>query len=302
MAQSEIDELHWELIVDRLHLRRCIPFLGAGANISSEAREYVGLPLGGEVARSFARLLKYDDAQPVNLARVTLEFEVRSDRDYLMAKLTELLAKKRVRPSPALTTLARLPLGLVVTANYDTLLERALRTVKPARRFEKLVQPAAGFEDTEANRNRFAALQAYQGPIIYKIHGTFADTRTVDGDGDDPVILTEDDYIEFLTVHEKQTERIGVPSFVRMMMTPSTLLFLGYSLEDWDFRSIFRGLVKSLEKHSRRTSFAIQRSPDAAWVKYWEKQGVVIYDMDVYDFTDELLKRYRKKYPKDVAA
>lgn len=300
MAKSKLDELHWELIVDRLHQRRCVPFLGAGANVSDEARGYEGLPLGSEVARSFAKRLKYRDAHPPDLARVTLEYEVRSDRGYLIDALTEVLVKEHVQPSPALQTLAKLPLGLIVTANYDTLLERALRSLESPREFEKLVQPAAGFDDTEANRGRFTSLQAYPGPIIYKIHGTFAEAAG-DAGGDGDLILTEDDYIQFLAVHEKQKERIGVPPFIRTLMTPSTLLFLGYSLEDWDFRTIYRGLVGGLEKHSRRKSFAIQHRPDESWVTYWQEQGVVIYDMDVYDFTDELLRRHRKKYPEDIA-
>src|ERR1700692_3240622 len=36
------------------------------------------------------------------------------------------------------------------------------------------------------------------------------------------------------------------------------LLFLGYSLEDWDFRTLYRGLIEVLPEDDRRTAFAIQ--------------------------------------------
>jgi hypothetical protein len=33
-VQSEIDDLQWDMIIDRFYARRCVPFLGAGANIA----------------------------------------------------------------------------------------------------------------------------------------------------------------------------------------------------------------------------------------------------------------------------
>jgi len=34
---------------------------------------------------------------------------------------------------------------------------------------------------------------------------------------------------------------------------------------------------------------------DEFWVEFWERKGVVIYDVDIYWFGEELEKRYREK-------
>ncbi len=302
MVKSKIDELKWEMIIDRLHHHRCVPFLGAAANIRNEIRRYVGLPLGNDVAHAFATKLQYGEGQPPELARIALEYEVRTDRPYLLQFLREMLDDGDIEPSPLLRTLAALPLKLVVTTNYDRLLERALELSQTP--FETLVQPAEGFEDTPETRERLESLEQYSGTIVYKIHGTFGNHlagrgKDYDEDPRSRIIITEDDYIDFLTVHEKDSVKIGVPNLIRKSITPSTLLFLGYSLQDWDFRTIYRGLVERLNKHQARKSFAIQHNPPEYWGVYWEKKGIEIYSMDVYDFAEELGHRYRKKYGED---
>jgi hypothetical protein len=231
-----------------------------------------------------------------------LEYEVRTDRAYLLEFLHEVLDDEGIEPSPLLRILAALPLKLVVTTNYDRLLERALEFSQA--QFKTLVQPAAGFDDTPDTRKRFESLEQYSGTIVYKIHGTFGDHSAGrdnyhDGYLASPIIITEDDYIDFLTVHEKDSVKIGVPNLIRKNITPSTLLFLGYSLQDWDFRTIYRGLVERLNKHQARKSFAIQHNPPEYWVDYWENKGIEIYNMDLYDFAEELSRRYKKKYGQD---
>lgn len=288
-----LDDLQWEMLTARVHEQRCVPFLGAGINVQNDERSYSGLPLGARVAE----LLADKVGSPGELARVALEYEVRTDRGFLVRFLEEVVPDAGVEPSPALGVLSRLPLKLIITTNYDRLLERALS----GRNFTCLVQPADGFVDEPETRQRLEALEQYDGTIVYKIHGTFQpDMELADRcwlSVDPQVVVTEDDYIEFLTTHESEAVRIGVPKLVKKLITPSTLLFLGYSLQDWDFRTIYRGLVGRLNKHAQRKSFAVQASPSKFWVDYWAPRGVTLVDMDVYDFCEELERRYSNAYP-----
>src|SRR5437660_7042332 len=50
MAETVIKPLHWNMILDGIHERSCVPFLGAAVNVANAQRSYDGLPLGGEVA------------------------------------------------------------------------------------------------------------------------------------------------------------------------------------------------------------------------------------------------------------
>jgi hypothetical protein len=109
------------------------------------------------------------------------------------------------------------------------------------------------------------------------------------------VVVTEEDYIQFLTVVNDPVK--GVPNFIGGKLTTSTLLFLGYSLEDWDFRTLYKTLVEQRpSKLERRVAFAVQWDPPDFWVEYWRPKGVRIIDWDVYEFADELERRYVAKY------
>jgi len=301
----------WQTIVERLHARQCVPFLGAGVNASSD--DYEGLPLGAQVALRLAADLvttdvaEFDDLAKVevlnealreypqllrlelhDLARVAFHLERAVDNPHLMQIVRNVLADEGRVPSELLTTLARLPVRLIVTTNYDRLMEKALE--EAGREYVPVVQPIGGFHPLELASKDEELADAKAGGILilYKIHGSFQANGQAPAER---IIITEEDYIEFLTV--VANEQIGIPPTIKAEMTTGTLLFLGYSLEDWDFRTIFKGTIEKLERHEIFKSFAIQKQPSAFWSKFWEKEkNVVIYDMDLHDFAVELKKRY----------
>ena len=98
--------------------------------------------------------------------------------------------------------------------------------------------------------------------------------------------MTEEDYIRYLTIANVQGR--GVPNIVAGILKASTILFLGYSLEDWDFRTIFKSLIEPLERHAQFRSFAFQRKPPAHWAKFWSQKHVDIINMDVSKFAERL--------------
>ena len=310
--RTKITEPHWTLIRERLQERRCVPFLGAGVN-AGRAGGYEGLPSGAELAlrlvedltgRKAAKLSdlvtlqldasldEYGDLVRLglqDLARVSLHVQQSLDQAHLMHRLRQVIADADRQPPPLLDVLARLDLRLIVTSNYDRLMERAL--MGAGTEFLPVHQPTAGY-DHAAQLEIQERLAGWGGRLIlYKIHGTF-----LDGDGEpahDPMtwrpIISEDDYIEFLTV--AAIENRGVPRLISSEMISSTLLFLGYSLEDWTFRTIFKGLIESLSRHHQRRSFALQKDPPDFWVRFWQNKGVEIYNVDLHEFAHELAER-----------
>jgi hypothetical protein len=221
-----------------------------------------------------------------DLARVSFLYQREYDYPYLMELVTEELNLER-QPSPLLHALAAVPFQLIITTNYDRLMELALD--KAGRDYITVVQPAGGFD--EFARAELESQLADRGDklILYKIHGSFAENEGAGGMEPSRIVITEEDYIEFLAI--ARTSDKGVPDLVSTELTSSTLLFLGYSLEDWDLRTLFKGLVESLEPHSRRRSFAIQLNPPKFWVDFWAAKQVDIYDMDVHAFGRQLSDR-----------
>jgi len=336
MTLTAIKPYHYNLIVERIREGRCVPFLGAGVNASSD--NYEGLPLASKVGLRLAKALtnlgekelddltksaakdiklrvaevvgnlskeelalltedaideRLDEYEPLpslisaalpDLSRLALHVEVENDFDYLMKLVREVLPDKEREPSPLLKTLASLPFELIVTTNYDRLLERAFGD-KP---YEKVVQPINGFSEDE-QKSLGERLADSKDPIIYKIHGSFSDNGLLtDSQSSNRLILTEEDYIQFLSIVGQQGA--GVPLKINEKMKHATILFLGYSLQDWDFRTIYKTLIEPLPKSQRPKSFAIQKDPPDFWVRYWDSENkkVTILDVDLYQFASEL--------------
>jgi hypothetical protein len=315
----------WDLIVKRIYNGTCVPFLGAAVKIKNDKLNYEGLPLGSEVAyhlieealdlkniepsqlapvtphEKLAKAERYKElakSSVQNLARVSLIVEFDSaDRQDFMDRVRAILPDKKREPSLLLNTLAELPFELIVTTNYDNLMERALK--QRSREVKAVIQPIHGFDDTAQNNlitelADFAVQQRKKpnpnerGVILYKIHGSFVDDQ--DEDKSLEVIITEEDYIEFLTVVGQKDG--GVPTQIKARMKDRTLLFLGYSLEDWDFRTIFKGLVEPLGRRERLRSFALQKDSSSFWRDYWKNKEVIIYNLDLYEFAEELREKY----------
>jgi hypothetical protein len=88
-------------------------------------------------------------------------------------------------------------------------------------------------------------------------------------------VLTEDDYFDFLLGFGRRNSSDNnttnnlklsnyVPTFVRSAMTNHKLLFLGFRMNDWSFRVLFR-CIKIMEGHagvSGQTHIAVQVDPE----------------------------------------
>jgi hypothetical protein len=232
---------------------------------------------------------RYDDLTRValqNLARVALHVESRHDFTRLRQALEKTFPQDR-KPSPLLEVLASIhppakptSFQLIITTNFDDLLEKALTNQN--RDFKVVVQRPEGFnaETQEKWKNELAA---YKGVVVYKIHGSFNEE---DNQSAHSIIITEEDYIKFLTVIDQRVK--GIPPLIKSKLVVSTLLFLGYSLEDWDFRTIHKGLIENLDRRAMLKSYAIQRYPSGFWVDFWDKKNIEIRDCDIYDFAADL--------------
>jgi hypothetical protein len=74
------------------------------------------------------------------------------------------------------------------------------------------------------------------------------------------MVLTEDDYIEFIRLTAKEEWRL--PQEVRRILTKSTLFFIGYDIRDIEFRVFFRALVSQLREMQKDRIAIIQLDPD----------------------------------------
>jgi hypothetical protein len=138
--------------------------------------------------------------------------------------------------------------------------------------------------------------------VILKIHGA------VDrGAGEnDSFVITENNYIDYLT---RTDVRRLIPRGLAAKLRSSSILFLGYSLRDWNLRAIFHRIWQ--EEKLGWKSWAIRRplpplpeelagDPSAPELHrqreleseleeaFWDERGVDIFDVDLAAYTAAL--------------
>jgi hypothetical protein len=93
---------------------------------------------------------------------------------------------------------------------------------------------------------------------------------------------------------------------VRRCLAGTSLLFVGYSLADWSFRVLFRGLVTSVEQSLRRISVTVQLPPvtdqsvpqshkdeiQTYLAKYFDQIDIRVYWGTAQEFMTELRTRW----------
>ena len=88
------------------------------------------------------------------------------------------------------------------------------------------------------------------------MHGDISDFSSL--------LVTDDDYIDFTVSlgQRAQGKDAIIPHWIRRALTDTTLLFVGYSLEDMNFRVLMRQLMKqqALLRDEQALSLSIQLS------------------------------------------
>ena len=193
-----------------------------------------------------------------------------------------------------LRILAELPIPVYLTTNFASFMEDALRAVGK----EPRVEVCCWRDDVETDapsvfRENLEYKPSPEEPLVYHVHGLDAYPCSL--------VLAEDDYLEFLFNVGQDPETI--PNRVAVALADSSLLLLGYHLQDWDFRVIFRGLITSRRSSRRLMSLSIQLTPDPRGVenvvhaqeyleRYFEGANFEIYWGDVQNFMKELWEHW----------
>lgn len=294
---------HFRVVADALLQGNVVPFLGAGVNLwgrdeQPEATSVATnrLPSGRELARRLAPL-SWPQAD-LDLLRVSQYLDVMQGSGPLYQKLREVF-NREYPATPLHALLARLPkliaahapnamALLVVTTNYDDVLERALVAV--GQEFQQIVYLANGpdrglFAHRKWRKSDEAApvlpnvpevirvpneyndpdLRSSRLPVVLKIHGA-VDTTEATGDS---YVITEDHYIDYLARADTSN---FLPAVIRTRLQNSHILFLAYGLRDWNLRVVLRRIwgLRALTW----VSWAIQLKCDDLDRRFWARHDV----------------------------
>jgi hypothetical protein len=248
----------WPALLSNVRQRRCTPILGLGLSawLVGSSRQ---------IAESWAEKQHYPMAahDRENLPQVAQYLAVVQDRQYPRTELAEHVRKGVLRshgadlpaamgqaslddllsevgrrrraqnPDDPHRVLAGLPLPIYITASFGSLLADALREAgkdpqvvlcpwnKRTIKIPSVYDADPGYRPTA------------ERPLVYHLFGHLRYPESV--------VLTEDDYFDFLIGATRNKERI--PEAVRSQLADSALLFLGFRMDEWDFRVLFRSLM-----------------------------------------------------------
>jgi hypothetical protein len=314
-SAPSLPSVPYGVIADCFKERTVVPFLGAAASFVGAAEDSV-LPSGAALARVLVgRAEDYPGPMTDSLTKVAQYLEeVPADREYLLSAISRRFFEQvQSTYRTALTDFLRdvpaplLP-RLIVTTNYDVLVERALEArgvpylavshIFKASKYAGRLLCSQSVADPLSIANIRTVRQVEeqmleweehsQVPVIvYKMHGT-ARIRCTDSPSIlDSLVLTENDYVDFFA----QDVLNRVPTRIIDYLRRSRLLFLGYALEDWNFRVLLRRLQlvqrRDFGNVSRHWAFLL--APDQVESKFWERRGVNLYELSMDVFLEKLL-------------
>jgi translation initiation factor 2B subunit (eIF-2B alpha/beta/delta family) len=266
-------------LADALRSGSLVAFIGAGASATFQdtgsGREWLGLPTAGQIVDEMSRDRGYV-GEHHSFPQACFLWKMREGRGSLEKYLLARLDKPNIKPLPSHTLLANLPFAAYFTTNFDTLLERSLRDAR------RPVCPI--IDDTDVARARSGAV-----PVV-KINGCVTRPKTL--------VAAEDEFVPL-------AERAPIiDALTETELANKTVLFVGFSLADPHFASLYQGLKRSLGDYAPR-SFAIVQDADDYRAAYWQTLGIELVSADLTESLRALARAVQEapdEGPVNVAA
>ncbi len=288
------------------------PILGSMREIAGQWAEQFRYPMSPNERESLPQVAQYltvqqdarfpfDELEEILAKQVRARFAAHLPENLLKGrvKFNALLdavgAKRREQdPLDPFRALAELPLPIYITANQDNLLESAL---KAAGR-EPRVFLCPWNEFIEQRLSEYNEEATPEKPMVFHLFGSW--------DEPDSIVLTEDNYFDFLIGVTSNKDII--PEQVRLALSDSSLLFLGFQTEAWDFRVLYRSILSQpgSTRRSQYAQIAAQVEPEDG--RILEPHGARTYledyfgkgaDIDIFwgssqEFLNELMQAWRR--------
>ncbi|HEY3310140.1 MAG TPA: CHAT domain-containing protein [Anaerolineales bacterium] len=244
-----------------IHRERCTPIIGPGllesllgpsadiARTWASVFHYPMSPYDRDALPKVAQYLATDKGEAVPFDEYEDAVQKALRKNYQAELPPEIAAKKFVdldtlsatigkqrrstNPLDAYRVLASLPFPIYITANPDRLLEDALE--EAGRKPETMISP---WNARLASRKTVFDLHPDyepkpERPLVFYLFGRWNDRGSL--------VLTEDEYIKYLIGFT--SNKAYVPEQVRLALSDTLLLFLGFQTEEWAFRVIFHSIL-----------------------------------------------------------
>ncbi len=291
---TKLEDRDWELLLGRIKDGKCTPIIGEDVH-SETVPHYI------KTARKWADESNYPIVgAEEDLTRVSQFLSVYRDPMYpkeeLIKEIKPIKPPDFSLPDEPHAVLADLPLPIYLTTNFNGYMEMALKS----RNKDSKRDFCRWNETVKHHTSVFDGISIYEptpaNPVVFHLYGYDKSAESL--------VLTEDDYLDFL-VNISKDESI-VPPRIQRAIASTSLMIVGYTLGDWSFKVLFRGLISSRQSRMNRISVTVQLPPvseDANDPKqqrlqkyfddYFGGAGIRAYWGTTKEFTTELRQRWR---------
>ena len=169
----------------------------------------------------------------------------------MVERLSELLLIREAQPGIAHKEFCTIPFDIVCTTNFDFLLERQYDATP------HYVYPVVDEEQLSIGAGN-------AGTLLLKLHGDLRHPSRL--------VVTETDYDGFLANYPL------LANVLANQLITKTAVFIGYSLDDPDFRQIWHVVSDRLGR-TRRKAYTIAVNARAADIARYERRGVKVINL-----------------------
>lgn len=321
----------WPALLRSIKRGQCTPILGAGlydrlfgslrdlARSWAETYHYPLAPHEREslpqvaqfLATNLDRFFPYDELEEYLRATIQQRYDASLPAEMKVSSvalddLLESVGKANLQDNrqDPYEVLSQLPIPVYITTNTDNLLTVALK--EAGKDPQVVLCPWNEYvEQVETIYDRDPGyFPTAERPLVYHLFGRL-DVR-------ESIVLTEDDYFDFLIGVTSNKDLI--PKVVRRALTDTALLFLGFQLDEWGFRVLFRSILSG-QGGGRRDQYAhiaAQINPEEGRTleperarRYLENYFYKGADISIYwgsteDFIQELQTRWATRDSQQV--
>jgi hypothetical protein len=231
------------------------------------------------------------------------------DVNVLIAKMADIGAHLRQSvPAEPHKVLAHLPFPRYITTNPDNLLVESLQEtgkepqIDLCRWKDKLHDNNGDEIDWPRQTIDDLPEPTTPRPLVYYVFGQLKYL--------DSLVLTEDNYFDYLIRVSCSGNDNPTPLAVRKALNTTSLLFLGFHIDDWDFRIFYRSLMRQQGSELRRNihHVAVQIDPEEGRIldpgrarrflqQYFGSAKIDIYWGSTDDFIKDLKRNWNSRYP-----
>lgn len=263
-------------LLEAARFHRVIPFVGAGLSQNADPDRFPGWSeLLRRMIEEFERAGYLPQERVRSLKQMAVEFKqapvvaetirLSVPKDAYLSFLQDQFSFVPHRPSSAHLHLFRLRPPIIITTNYDRLIENAFAHQS------RHVLSVATYNQPGQIRNKLLDASRLKQPFLFKLHGDIEDPSNV--------ILTQSDYSRLTSIKEYAN---GYRLLLSSLFFHYTTLFIGFSLTDEEVMLHIENVQEALsgERYPDYALFSRQSCTDDQAVKFRDKFGIHVIRYD----------------------